>query len=62
LAQWEGSVIQHDGMMMSAGGEATLRRGKGGDDVCWADTNLTEPKNEENSRGRFSWYKWTVMI
>jgi hypothetical protein len=30
--------------MMSAGGEAASRRGKGGDDTCWADANLTGPK------------------
>jgi hypothetical protein len=37
-----------------AGGEAALGRGKGGDDSIWADTNLTEPKNKENTCGRFS--------
>jgi hypothetical protein len=36
---------------MSAGGEATLRKGKGGDDASWADVNLTSPKNEENTCG-----------
>jgi hypothetical protein len=41
-------------MVMSVGGEATPRRGKGGDDVSWADVNLTEPK--------FSSFKWTVKI
>jgi hypothetical protein len=30
---------------------------KGGDDVSWADVNLIEPKNIENSHGRFSCYK-----
>jgi hypothetical protein len=35
----------------SIGGEAAPRRGKGGDDASWADVNLTELKNEENSRG-----------
>jgi hypothetical protein len=34
----------------------------GGDDVSWADANLTDLKNEENSRGQFSCYKWTVKI
>jgi hypothetical protein len=36
--------------------------GKGGDDACWADVNLTGPKNEENSRGQSSCYKWMVKI
>jgi hypothetical protein len=30
--------------MTSAGEEAASRRGKGGDDTCWADANLTGPK------------------
>jgi hypothetical protein len=30
-----------------AGGEPATGRGKGGDDVSWADTNFTEPKNRE---------------
>jgi hypothetical protein len=37
-------------------------RGKGGDDASWPDVNLTEPKNKENTRGRFSCYNWTVKI
>jgi hypothetical protein len=36
--------------------------GKGGDNVSWADTNLTRLKNEENPRGQFSCYKWTMKI
>jgi hypothetical protein len=32
---------------MSAGGEATPRRGKGADDPSRADTKLTGPKNEK---------------
>jgi hypothetical protein len=43
-------------------GEAALRREKGGDVISWADANLTKLKNEENSRGRFSWYKCMVKI
>jgi hypothetical protein len=39
-----------------------LEREKGGDDASWADANITEPKNKENSYGRFSCYKWTVKI
>jgi hypothetical protein len=30
----------------STGGEVAPRRRKGGDDACWADVNLTGPKNE----------------
>jgi hypothetical protein len=56
LAQWEGSVTRHSSVMTSTGGDATSGRGNGGNDVSWADANLTGPKNEENSRGRFSWY------
>jgi hypothetical protein len=52
----------HDGMAMSVEREAAPGRGKRGDDASWADTNLTEPKNEENQRGRFSYYKWMVKI
>jgi hypothetical protein len=37
-------------------------RGKGGDIASWADTNLTGSRNEKNSRGRFSRYKWMVKI
>jgi hypothetical protein len=62
LAHWEGSVTQRDGVMASARGEAALGRGKGVDGTCWADANVTGPKNEENSHGRFSCYKWTVKI
>jgi hypothetical protein len=40
----------------------TLRREKREDDVSWADANFTAPKNEENTRDRFSWYKWTIKI
>jgi hypothetical protein len=32
--------------MMSARGEVAPRRAKGGDDVSWADANLTGLKNE----------------
>jgi hypothetical protein len=37
-----------DSVATLAGGEATLGRGKGGDDASWADTNLTGLKNKEN--------------
>jgi hypothetical protein len=62
LAQWEGSVTRHDGVTTSARGEAAPMREKGGDDVSWADTNLTGSKNIENPRGLFSWYTWTTKI
>jgi hypothetical protein len=47
---------------MSAEGQAPPERGKGGDDVSWADVNLTGPKNKEKPHGQFSCYKWTVKI
>jgi hypothetical protein len=48
---WRGSVVT------SAEGEVAPGGGKGVDDGSWADVNLTEPKNKENSHGRFSCYK-----
>jgi hypothetical protein len=48
--------------MTSAREEVAPGRGKGGDDAGWADANFIGPKNEENTRGRFSWHKWTVKI
>jgi hypothetical protein len=48
--------------MTSAGGGASLGRGRIGDDASWANMNHIGPKNKENSRGRFSSYKWTVTI
>jgi hypothetical protein len=41
LAPWKGNVIQRGGVATSAGGDAAPEREKGGDDVGWADTNLT---------------------
>jgi hypothetical protein len=49
------------GMVTSDRGEATLRE-NGGDNTNWADVNLTRPKNEEHSLGRFSCYDWTMKI
>jgi hypothetical protein len=43
--------------MMSAGGDVSLGRGKGGDDTSWTDVNFIGPKNEETSHDRFSCYK-----
>jgi hypothetical protein len=43
-------------------GEVTPERAKGGDNASWANANLTGSKNEENLRGRFSCYKWTMKI
>jgi hypothetical protein len=51
-----------DNITTSTGGEATTGRGKGGDNANWADMNFTGPKNKENPRSQFSWYKWTVKI
>jgi hypothetical protein len=55
-------VIRHNSMMMSIGGEVPPGRGKGVDNISWADTNLNRPKNEENLYGQFSCYNWTVKI
>jgi hypothetical protein len=55
-------MTRHDSVMMSAGGEVALGRGKRGDDASWADVNLTGPKSKENPCGRFSCNKWTVKI
>jgi hypothetical protein len=48
LSRLNGKEVWHD-VMASVRGEATMLRGKGGD-----DTNLTGLKNEENPRGWFS--------
>jgi hypothetical protein len=37
-------MTQCGGVMTSAGGDATLERKKGGDDVSWANANLTGVK------------------
>jgi hypothetical protein len=55
-------MTRYGSVMTTVGGEVAPRRKKGGDDDSWADANLTGSKNEENPRGRFSWYKWTVKI
>jgi hypothetical protein len=49
-------------MTTLAEGEAAPGRRKRGDDVSWADVNLTRSKIEENPRGQFSWYKWMMKI
>jgi hypothetical protein len=33
-------MTRHNGVAMSAGGEATPRREMGGDDASWTDVNL----------------------
>jgi hypothetical protein len=55
-------MTRRGGVMTSDGGEVAPRRGQGGDEVCWADANLSRPKNEEHPHSRFSWYKWMVKI
>jgi hypothetical protein len=55
-------VTRCDGVVTLAGGEPAMGRGKGGDDVSLADTNLIEQKNREKQRSRFSCFKWTVKI
>jgi hypothetical protein len=47
-------------MATSARGAAAPEREKGGDDVSWANVNLTELKNKENPHGQFSCFKWMV--
>jgi hypothetical protein len=41
-------VIWRGGVTTSPGRETTSEREKGGDDVSWANANLTGQKNEEN--------------
>jgi hypothetical protein len=48
--------------MMLARGVVAAGRGKGEDDVSWADTNLAMLKNDEKSHSRSSCYKWIVKI
>jgi hypothetical protein len=48
--------VQHD-MAMSTGGDAAPRRGKGGDNISWANANFTGLKNEENIHKGFICYK-----
>jgi hypothetical protein len=55
-------VTRCSDMMISARGEVTPERRKGGDDVSWADVNLTVLKNKENSCDQFSCYKQTMSI
>jgi hypothetical protein len=47
-------------MATSARGAAAPEREKRGDDVSWANVNLTELKNKENPYGQFSCFKWMV--
>jgi hypothetical protein len=41
-------MTQCGGEATSTGGEVTPEREKGGDDVSWADMNLSKSKNKEN--------------
>jgi exonuclease III len=41
---WEGSVIQHNGVMILIKEEVAPEREKGGDNVSWAVANLTKPE------------------
>jgi hypothetical protein len=50
------------GLATSVGGRVPPERGKEGDDVSWSGVNLIRPKNEENPRDRFNYYKWMVKI
>jgi pimeloyl-CoA synthetase len=49
-------------MPTSVRGETASERGKGGDNVDWADVNLTRLKNKENSHSRVNWNKWMMKI
>jgi hypothetical protein len=40
-------VTRHNDVVTSVGGEVTSRRRKRGDDVSWADANLSKPKMEK---------------
>jgi hypothetical protein len=55
-------MTQCGGEATSTGGEVTPGREKGGDDVSWADMNLSKSKNKKNSYDRFNYFKWTVKI
>jgi hypothetical protein len=55
-------VTRHGGVPTLTGGEAAPGRENGGDDISWTDIILIRPKDEENPRDRFSFYKWTVKI
>jgi hypothetical protein len=46
LAQWKGCVTRCDDVMTSVRGEVAPRRGKGGNDINWANANITGPKNK----------------
>jgi hypothetical protein len=43
-------VTRCGGVMTLVRGEATSRKGKGGDNASWAQANLTGLKNKENTR------------
>jgi hypothetical protein len=45
---------QSGGVATSVGGDVASGRGKRGNDVSWANVNLTRPKNEENLCDRFN--------
>jgi hypothetical protein len=54
-------VTRRGGIVTSVRGEAALGRGKGGDDVSWADINLTGSKNKKiHAVGLAT--TWTVKI
>jgi hypothetical protein len=49
-------MARRNGVAMSVRGYVAPGRGKGGDNTIWTDMNLSEPKNEEYSCGRFKCY------
>jgi hypothetical protein len=50
-------VTRCGGVTTLATGEAALGRRKEVDDASWTNANLTGPKNEENLRDQFNYYK-----
>jgi hypothetical protein len=47
-------VTRRGGMVTLVGEDVTPERVKGGDDASWTYINLTNLKNKENPRDRFS--------
>jgi hypothetical protein len=50
-------VTRCGGVTTLATGEAALGRRKEVDDASWTNANLAGPKNEENLRDQFNYYK-----
>jgi hypothetical protein len=59
-SSWLHGKEESHGMATSARGATAPEREKGGDDVSWANVNLTGLKNKENPHGQFNCFKWMV--